>query len=462
MNENIKNEIDLKCAEIKRELGIIDSNLTEIDKKKIQPPEVLIDAAEPESSRSPRLSQSTKRSRSPTRSRSPRKVHSPERSSYRQQTLTNTFPSSSQEQKETNDLPMLSSSKSQTPLGLEQLMERHKHNADFLISWRELLKIFEIEDNQVNVHEAECITPQVLEEPTDSLVKVIDHVGVDERSMEAQESPIEAAEPTTVISVLSLLTALEDLLGSLGPKLILLLQTAIAMDKSEADSSKTLLDYDHNWILFETIKEKLKGLLTANSVEANLQNVVRKAINDMTDLVDRSIERKKNCHTQLLRTPSIEKTTPLPETEIDMEIEPCDLPVTEESNIDAENDKALPLKDSEITTLMTKFTSLSENDKWNFTTYLNRLNFTDPDRVQRLRNSVCEIPTPIQLTLPESGKEMYCPGEVFYTETPENTPCDGEDDDTLSIAYRVAKKNAGVKIKRRTRYGNGSFHMEKN
>lgn len=62
-----------------------------------------------------------------------------------------------------------------------------------------------------------------------------------------------------IVAVLRLLTALEERLGSLGPKVIDLLAQALAMEKKLANSSENLLDSEINCVLFETVKEKLKG-----------------------------------------------------------------------------------------------------------------------------------------------------------------------------------------------------------
>jgi len=56
-----------------------------------------------------------------------------------------------------------------------------------------------------------------------------------------------------IVSVLRLLTALEERLGSLGPKIIDLLAQALALEKKEANSSETLLDNEINLVMFETV-----------------------------------------------------------------------------------------------------------------------------------------------------------------------------------------------------------------
>lgn len=453
MNEKIKIEIAAKCVEIKHNLSISDDSLSDIDKRKVQPPEVSLDCVG-------RLSQPSNKSLSP------------ERSQYR-----NKSPPPNRPCEKPNSLEQRTALSGDTPLRLENLIEKHKHSDDFMISWRELLNIFEIEDNSGNSNEeAKRKSPQLPIEPSDSIGLMPDPM----------ELSFEAAQPISVITVLSVLTALEDILGCLGPKLIHLLQTAIKLDKSKPNSSNFLLDDSHNCILFETIQEKLKGLLAADLIAANLQTVVTKAISDMADLIEQSIKRKEsvcvqppsmprdNAEKTLIRPEAVAYVEPalhrsethtfvepaLPRTETRTQPVPL-APAEKESDSDAVNKDGLTLKDSEIKILMTKFGNLSEKDKWNFTTYFNQLEVSDPDRVARLTNDVSKIPnTDGQKTYFEWEKEMYSPTEAFYSDTAETPPPAQCNVTKTSMAYRVAEKNAGVKIKRRKRDENGMLLME--
>lgn len=102
-------------------------------------------------------------------------------------------------------------------------------------------------------------------------------------------------EPLTVVSVLRLLTAVEDLLGpSLGPKVIDLLAKALALEKVKANSADDLLLNEDNCVLFETIKEKLKGQLIAEVVEKHQIKAVKKAIKNIAGVVHMVAERERN------------------------------------------------------------------------------------------------------------------------------------------------------------------------
>lgn len=463
MTEKIKKGVEAKSAEIKRKLGLADASLSEIHIRNVRTTEVPVyDVERPRKSQSPKTSQLRRRSRS----RSPHRSTSTSRSFDRNR-------STSQQHETTTGLPTLNVNNRQTPntkLRVEQLMEKHKHSGDFLISWRELLSVFEIEDSHS--------TPLP---PPDCSEKRTDHMEVSE-SIAPVQQPAEAAEPETVISVLRILTTLENMLGSLGPKLIYLLQNAIKMEKANANSSNTLLNDNHNCILFETIQEKLKGLLTADLVEPNFKNIVKKAIKDMTNLVRQATVQPPSSQSQ----PSSSQSQPHPSQSqppssqrFEMKSHQADSctnkgpvlqPATKEIDDDAANDEnealAATLEDSEIKVLLEKFASLSEKDKCNFTVYLNSLKTTDPFRVMRLQSevNVCKIEMPSpesadnvcknKMPIPDPANEMLCPVtavRIDLTASSENASYFSENVNQTSIAYRLAKRNAGAKIKRRTR-----------
>ncbi|EFA08005.2 uncharacterized protein CG7065 homolog isoform X1 [Tribolium castaneum] len=96
-----------------------------------------------------------------------------------------------------------------------------------------------------------------------------------------------------IVAVLRLLTALEEKLGSLGPKVIDLLAQALAMEKNEANSSENLLDNEINCVMFETVKEKLKGQLLAGLVEPIQEKAFKNAIKKTASLIHLAGERKK-------------------------------------------------------------------------------------------------------------------------------------------------------------------------
>lgn len=82
-----------------------------------------------------------------------------------------------------------------------------------------------------------------------------------------------------------MLTALEEKLGSLGPKVIDLLAKALALEKVKANSADDMLINEDNCVIFETIKEKLKGQLIAGVIEPNKINAVKRAVKNVAAII---------------------------------------------------------------------------------------------------------------------------------------------------------------------------------
>ncbi|XP_044758748.1 uncharacterized protein CG7065-like isoform X2 [Coccinella septempunctata] len=108
-----------------------------------------------------------------------------------------------------------------------------------------------------------------------------------------------------IVAVLRLLTALEEKLGSLGPKVIDLLGQALAMEKKVANSSEELLDSEMNCVLFETVKEKLKGQLQAGLVDWIQEKAFKNAIKKTASLIHIASERKKQKEQELPKKPVV-------------------------------------------------------------------------------------------------------------------------------------------------------------
>lgn len=102
---------------------------------------------------------------------------------------------------------------------------------------------------------------------------------------EYEPEPEKDDEPLTIVSVLRLLTALEEHLGSLGPKIIDLLAKALALEKLKGNSSDELLLNEDTCVFFETVKEKLKGLLIAGVIDRVKISPVKKAIKNIAALI---------------------------------------------------------------------------------------------------------------------------------------------------------------------------------
>nr|XP_012140365.1 PREDICTED: uncharacterized protein CG7065-like isoform X2 [Megachile rotundata] len=100
-------------------------------------------------------------------------------------------------------------------------------------------------------------------------------------------------EDLEVVGLLRLLTALEGQLGSLGPKIVSLLSKALAAEKAKPNSAEELLYDEEVSVLFETVKEKLKGQLFAGMIEKMAITPTKTAIQNIAQLLHKASESKK-------------------------------------------------------------------------------------------------------------------------------------------------------------------------
>ncbi|XP_011297518.1 uncharacterized protein CG7065 [Fopius arisanus] len=96
-----------------------------------------------------------------------------------------------------------------------------------------------------------------------------------------------------IVGLLRLLTALEGQLGSLGPKVVALLSKALAAEKGKPNSAEELLQDEEVAVLFETVKEKLKGQLFAGMIEKMAIAPTKSAITNIAQLLHKATEEKK-------------------------------------------------------------------------------------------------------------------------------------------------------------------------
>ncbi|KAG4071942.1 hypothetical protein HA402_006103 [Bradysia odoriphaga] len=143
---------------------------------------------------------------------------------------------------------------------------------------------------------------------------------------ETHQAPAEEVEdePLTVVSVLRLLTALEEKLGSLGPKVIDLLAKALALEKVKANSADDMLINEDNCVIFETIKEKLKGQLIAGVIEPNKINAVKRAVKNVAAIIHLVSKKSKEqpsedaSKTTVESKPALEPTAAASSTTVDL------------------------------------------------------------------------------------------------------------------------------------------------
>lgn len=85
-------------------------------------------------------------------------------------------------------------------------------------------------------------------------------------------------EPVNVISVCRFLSALEDDLGMLAKAVNNLLSQAIALDMIKSNSADEILLNSDNCNVLETVKEKFKGILSANLADAQKKTALQHAV----------------------------------------------------------------------------------------------------------------------------------------------------------------------------------------
>nr|XP_017006647.2 uncharacterized protein CG7065 [Drosophila takahashii] len=101
-----------------------------------------------------------------------------------------------------------------------------------------------------------------------------------------ESSEIVEEGPLTVVSVLRMLSAVEEHLGSLGPKALNLLSKALAMEMAKPNAADDLLLNDDNCVFLETTKEKLKGILIAEVLDDPQKvRVVKKLITNIAAII---------------------------------------------------------------------------------------------------------------------------------------------------------------------------------
>ncbi|GBP39583.1 Uncharacterized protein CG7065 [Eumeta japonica] len=96
-----------------------------------------------------------------------------------------------------------------------------------------------------------------------------------------------------VVPTLRLLVALEDHLGSLGPKIVELLTEALKLEKEKPNSSEELLEREGAVALMETAKEKLKGVTQAGLVSGAAATALRSAVVRVAALLHEADRRAK-------------------------------------------------------------------------------------------------------------------------------------------------------------------------
>ncbi|CAO1396806.1 unnamed protein product [Diamesa tonsa] len=244
----------------------------------------------------------------------------------------------------------------------------------------------------------------------------------------------------TVVSVCRLLTALESELGTLGSIVLDLLSQALSLEKLKPNSSDEILLTTENCVVFETIKEKFKGLLILDVLPVNKVHAVKKSVQYIAKLMHQAklldSKKNKNSATEILllgerEAMALEVTKALVsqgktdisteelEALIDMyveakksqaeeesaEVEEAQVeevkvqPIPEVSKVtvaattsDSSNDKEKNqlelLTDNDLKTLLRNFGDLSTEEQNHLISFLQKIEKQNPSRVEKLRKYV--------------------------------------------------------------------------
>lgn len=220
--------------------------------------------------------------------------------------------------------------------------------------------------------------------------------------------------PVSVISVLNSLSTFVYLLGVLRPKLTEMFMEALEMEKINVNRSDHLLENENYSILFDVIKEKMKGILRANLVEEQDKRMaIEQIIKDMDALLVKfggAAKSAQSCDTQIgaNKTLFLEQPKPVhPERIVQapmsdsMELFGVDETVSQtptqniSPRVTIENSpttfdpnlcEQTALSDADLTTLMKKFDRLTDYEQRNVILVLREILFNDAQRLKRLRN----------------------------------------------------------------------------
>ena len=245
----------------------------------------------------------------------------------------------------------------------------------------------------------------------------------------------------TVVSVCRLLTALESELGTLGSIVLDLLSQALSLEKLKPNSSDEILLTPENCVVFETIKEKFKGLLILDVLAVNKVLAVKKSVHyiakllhqaklldgkksknstkeiimvgereamalevtkaliaqgktdisseELEALIDMYIEAKNNQaeEEQIAEVEAVQ----VEEIKIQSLAEPSKVSIaatTSESSNDKEKNQLELLTDNDLKTLLRNFGDLSTEEQNHLISFLQKIEKQNPSRVEKLRKYV--------------------------------------------------------------------------
>ncbi len=113
-----------------------------------------------------------------------------------------------------------------------------------------------------------------------------------------------AMEPPKIIDTLRMVTALENLLGSLGPQINAMMSRALSLEKKRADSANLLLEDADAAAIIELTKEKLAGQVVAGLLTGTQEDAVKNCISKMNVLLQCATKKRPEGPPSLLGSSS--------------------------------------------------------------------------------------------------------------------------------------------------------------
>lgn len=216
---------------------------------------------------------------------------------------------------------------------------------------------------------------------------------------------ISKMEPVSMISVCRLLVAFETELGSLAPKALDLLIKTIEVHKKFNDSADKMLMTEENSILLEVVKEKMKGLLMIETYSTRKTHAINSLIENINQLMEQTPvqlrKAKVSPKRQLSNTEIYVETAKVLSTHGKKDVSPQELETliegfiqnkikNEASKITSSSsvgEKSF-LSNEELKFLLQNFSDLVKEEQDQIIAYMEKLEKTEPLRVQSLQKYV--------------------------------------------------------------------------
>ena len=103
-----------------------------------------------------------------------------------------------------------------------------------------------------------------------------------------------------IVPCIRLLTALEDILGSLGPAVNQVLARALALEQGKEGASMALLEDPDTVSILDMVREKLSGQLAAHLLEGSKEGAVRVCLDNLARLLQNATKKRSSNPSHLI------------------------------------------------------------------------------------------------------------------------------------------------------------------